>query len=251
MNIFRNYKLQKNITSYKASNTFSQVVSFNYICSAGIGYFVLDYSKKLVVKFDKNFNLKNSVVLAQPKTIISINNSNNSELIITTIRSVNKFNTNMNQTQQYYDDGARYEGIYYNKTGDYFLVCSDKNNRIDVLTRDGLNPLKNIIVPNSPFQIIEYNNTLYVTSTLGRIMILKDEAFNSGIQTVCSSIDSFAINKHGEIAVLCSSDVYVYSTNGTYLGVNWTSPIENTTSIGFDGSGNFILTAYSGVYIFY
>jgi hypothetical protein len=28
----------------------------------------------------------------------------------------------MNQTQQYYDDGARYEGIYCNKTPDYFLV---------------------------------------------------------------------------------------------------------------------------------
>jgi hypothetical protein len=65
-----------------------------------------------------------------------------------------------------------------------------------------------------------------VTSTLGRIMILKDEAFNSDIQTICNSIDSFTFNKHGEIAVLCSSDVYVYSTNGTYLG---TSPIENTS----------------------
>ncbi len=33
-------------------------------------------------------------------------------------------------------------------------------------------------------------------------MILKDEAFNSDIQTIRNSIDSFAFNKHGEIAVL-------------------------------------------------
>ena len=77
---------------------------------------------------------------------------------------------------------------------DYIQACSETNNRIDVLTRDGLNPLKILLYLIRPSKILNNNNTLYVTSTLGRIMVLKDEVFNSDIQAVCSSIRLQLIN---------------------------------------------------------
>ena len=84
----------------------------------------------------------------------------------------------------------------------------------------------------------------------GKIIVLKDEILNATFPTLCSSIDSFVINSYGEIAVLCSPTIYVYSANdGSYL-ISWVSPIENLTSIGFDGFGNFIFTSYSEIFIF-
>ena len=63
----------------------------------------------------------------------------------------------------------------------------------------------------------------------------------------CKVITSIAIDIFGDIAVICSPFIYLYSAYGTFLNVTWASPIENITSVGFDGFGNFVLTAFDGI----
>ena len=75
--------------------------------------------------------------------------------------------------------------------------------------------------------------------------------FTSMFNTTCSSITSLAIDIFGNIAVICTPFIHLYSTNGTYLNVTWSSPVGNITLIGFDGFGNFIVTGYDGIYIFH
>jgi hypothetical protein len=81
--------------------------------------------------------------------------------------------------------------------------------------------------------------------------VIKDEIITSLFNTTCTLITSLAIDIVGNIAVVCSPFIHLYSTNGTYLNVTWTSPIENITSIGLDGFGNFVVTAYNGIHIFH
>ena len=112
-------------------------------------------------------------------------------------------------------------------------------------------------IPFNPTDIREFNGSLYVGTTLGMILVLNNETVTSHFNTICNfnstygkSISLLEIDSFGQIAILYSSHIYLYSISGTYLNISWVSPIQNATSIGFDGLGNFILTAYSGIYVF-
>jgi hypothetical protein len=150
-------------------------------------------------------------------------------------------------------DRSYYEfnGLYYNQTGDYILACSDAYS-IEFLRRDDLTFIKYISTkPYLPTDIREYNGALFVGTTTSTVLVIKDEIITSLFNTTCNSITSLAIDIVGNIAVVCSPFIHLYSTNGTYLNVTWTSPIGNITSIGFDGFGNFVVTAYDGIHIFH
>ena len=52
------------------------------------------------------------------------------------------------------------------------------------------------------------------------------------------------------MAVLCSTGViYIYSFNGSYLGVNLTSIVPSLIDLSFDTSGHLALVAQNGVFL--
>ena len=99
-----------------------------------MAYFFLDYRSKSIAKYDANLNYKSSVSINNPQNMISVNNANSTELFITGVRSIIKYDINMNQTAHYYKNFDQFVGLYYNKSGDYILVCSNTTNRIDVFS---------------------------------------------------------------------------------------------------------------------
>ena len=259
MNIFLTYSLIQSIRSYNYSsnyNTFNQLTRLNYICTSFNGYIVVDYGNPYngyykIVKFDKNFNFISSYSFYRPFFIISVHNSNTSELFVSTYYGVNKLSIALSPIFNYYRSYVQYNGLYYNQTGDYILACSS-NYYIEFLRRDDLTFIKYISTyPYLPTDIREFNGTLFVATKNNIVIILKNEVISSYFSTKCTSIASMAIDIFGDIAVICSPFIHLYSTNGTYLNVTWTSPIGNITSIDFDGFGNFIVTAFDGIYFFH
>ncbi len=208
-----------------------------------------------LIKYDQNWNNKSIQKYPYYETqfIISINNSNSYELFVTVSSGVLKLNSNLSLLA-YYHGNHHYKGIYYNNTGDYIVVCSSTTwtQYIEILTRDELTFVKHITTnPFTPTDIREFNGTLYVGTKEGVILALKNEIFTSYFNTTCTkSILSLEIDFYGQITILCDSKVYLYSINGNFLNISWPTPISNPTSIGFDGFGNFILTAESGIYVF-
>ncbi len=106
--------------------------------------------------------------------------------------------------------------------------------------------------PYIPTDIREFNESLYVGTTVGVILILSNEIIISHFNTKCGSvIPALEIDLFGQMAVLCNnSNIYLHLISGTYLNVSWASTIQHLTSMGFDGFGNFILTANNGIYVF-
>ncbi len=254
MNIFNNYSLIKSIKSYNSSNIyndFNQLTSFNYICTPYNGYFVIGYGYSRIIKFNQNFSFVSSYYLSNPRSIITVYNLNTTEIYVSSYNGVYKFNIALTLIGSYYRSFNQFNGLYYNLTGDYILACSNAY-YIEFLRRDDLTLLKYISTKlYLPTDIREYNGTLFVATTTSTVLVIKDEIITSLFNTTCTLITSLAIDIVGNIAVVCSPFIHLYSTNGTYLNVTWTSPIENITSIGLDGFGNFVVTAYNGIHIFH
>ena len=255
----QNFHLDKIITFYNTSRTnytFKLITSFAYISTSYSSYLVVDNNLSRIIEFYQNFTFKTYfTTVPNPSFIISLNNSNTRELFVSSFNfGVFKLNSsNFNISAVYYNSGNGYGGLYYNQTGDYILVCSASSKRIEILRRDDLLILNYITTsPYSPTNLREYNGTLYATTLNNTILVLTNENVTSSFDLIqsCYSTTSLAIDSFGVIAVLCNPYIYLYSTNGTYLNASWTSPVENVTSIGFDGFGNFILTTYNGIYVF-
>jgi hypothetical protein len=106
--------------------------------------------------------------------------------------------------------------------------------------------------PYIPTDIYEFNESLYVGPTVGVILILSNGIIISHFNTICGSvIPALEVDLSGQIAVLCNySNILLHLINGTYLNVSWASTIQYHTSIGFNGYGNFVLTANNGIYVF-
>jgi hypothetical protein len=227
------------------------LTSFNYICTSFNGYFVTDYGYSRIIKFNQNFSFVSSYYSSNPRFIITVNNSNSNEIYVSSYYGVYKFNIDLTLIGSNYRYSYQFNGLYYNQTGDYILACSNAY-YIEFLRRDDLTFIKYISTkPYLPTDIREYNGTLFVGTSQSTVLVIKDEIISSLFKTTCNSIISLAIDAFGNIAVICNPFIYLYSTNGTYLNVTWTSPIENITSFGFDSFGNFVVTAYNGIHIFH
>jgi hypothetical protein len=240
--------------SYNYSNIstdFNQLRTFNYICTSFQGYFVIDYGYSKIIKLSQNFSFVSSYYLSDVRFIITLNNSNTIEIFVSSYDGVFKFNIALTPIGYYYRSFYEFNGLYYNQTGDYILACSNAY-YIEFLRRDDLTFIKYLSTkPYYPTDIREYNGTLFVATTNSTVLVIKDEIISSMFNTTCTSITSLAIDLFGNIAVVCNPFIHLYSTNGTYLNVTWTSPIGNITSSGFDGFGNLVITAYKGIHIFH
>jgi hypothetical protein len=84
------------------------------------------------------------------------------------------------------------------------------------------------------------------------MMVLENQIFHYSSSTLCSITRNFAIDQNGILAISCSYNniIYLYTSNGTYTGQSWQSPVYYPNSINFDSNGNLVISNYYGLYIF-
>jgi hypothetical protein len=183
---------------------------------------------------------------------MALNNSNNNEIFIACYYRIYKLNSELSYLKHYNDLKNRYTGLHYNQTGDHILAASSSNKVIEFFRRDDLTYIKYISTSSySPNNIREFNGSLYVSTTVKTILVLKNEIIINSFNTLSDSITSLAIDSFGVLAVVCNNYIHLYSINGTYLNLTWTSPLAMPlTSIGFDPFENLIVTTFTGIHIF-
>jgi hypothetical protein len=193
-----------------------------------------------LVLFDMNWSLLNFYYVFFPNDVIILTNTLDLRILVTSSYGIYNFDRNLSLINFYTEFSANYDKIYYNSSVDHFLILSSNYQRIDVFDQS-LKLLKSIsTAPYVPFDIDVFNDLAYVSTNKATILILRNEIIigNFSILTPCYIVSSI-IDHFGNIAVLCSRNmIYVYSLNGTYLGVKWSSTVFNIDDIQIDLSGS-------------
>ena len=106
------------------------------------------------------------------------------------------------------------------------------------------------ISPYYPSAFALFDEKLFVSTLNGpRIYILQNEVVLSYFITICTTIGTLLVDQFDCVAALCSNSniVQLYSTNGTYLNINWPSLFPSTNDMEFDDSGNLVISGSNGV----
>jgi hypothetical protein len=243
------YSITKTINS--GASLFYSLKSFTVACnSTKISFYVIDNSDNdgQINIFDDNWKFLKSFYISKPNYMIEIKNV---EIIISTSFGIFSLNQNFDFIRFSDDYSFNYGKLYYNETADNLLACSNSYPRIDIFN-SSLRFIKSIsTVPYIPTDIDVYDNLLFVATNTSLIFVYENGINIWNITTnFCSSIISQLFDDNGNIAVLCISNViYVYSVNGSYLGMNWTSPVPELVDILFDSKDNLVLVNSNGLFI--
>jgi hypothetical protein len=252
VNVFQNYKSKQSITGYFLS-PFTWMFSgwsTRSACDLSNSKFILD--RNGIMKFDQNYNFQAKTYLSyQPNFMLKINVGSSSNLIFSTYTGIFRLDSNMNILSYYNSYYASYTRMYYNSSADHLLVCSTFNYpEIHVFDHD-LKYLKAIsISPYFPSAFALFDDKLFVSTLNGpRIYILQNEVVSSYFITICTTIGTLLVDQFGCVAALCSNSniVQLYSTNGTYLNINWPSLFPSTNDMEFDDIGNLVISGSNGV----
>ena len=233
-------------------NSFQNAMSFGMICNTT--YYSIDSTGKYIGEYDASWNFLNTTSLHAPQFMISHTNSTVKRLYVSSTSQLTVLDETMDILNVIiYQQAMGFAGLYYNTTSDYLLVAINTAPKIQVYS-NSLTFIKSIVLPNPNNNIVEYNGMLYVSSTTSLIMVLLKETFIYSFSISCSVIKTIAIDLYGLIAANCygsqTNYILLYNTNGTYTGISWLSPVPYVNSIGFDGTGNFIIAASFGLFIF-
>jgi hypothetical protein len=250
VNLLPNYQVQKSIT-YGDSNFFT-VYSFHTICdeTTSSNYVLHSFKYGRISHFDSNWNFLNYHNVFYPNFMLGINDSSTFKIFVSTQYGIYSFDRNLNFLKLSSNSSINYKRMYYNSSADHLLVCCKNYQRIDVFDHS-LTFIKSISTNTYyPIDIDVYNDLMFVSTSSNSILVYQNETFLSLITTFCSSIKTSIIDQTGNMAVLCSSDViYIYSCNGSYLGVKWTSIVPDLVDLSFDSKGNLALVGLNGVFL--
>ena len=201
-------------------------------------------------EYDQNWNLIKTISIPQTSSLIAINDQNGKNIYVTSSNGIYRLDSNFNFLNVFPNNWDIFNDLTYNSVTDHILVTSYNVNGLLVLDRNLT--LINIFSFASSFttDIEEYNSKFYVSTYNGMIWILNsNETVIFSFQTICSNIKSISIDNYGYIAVLCNTFiVYVYSLNGTYMNIAWTSSTLLPFDMSFDANGAFFLTGPNGIY---
>ena len=249
VNTLTNFQVIKSITY---GDTFiSNTKSYNTICDGNstLIYVLHSFNHGKISQFDGKWNHLSNYNVYFPNFILGMSDSSGIKIIMTTQHGIYSFDRNLNLIKFYSNYSANYRRMYYNRSADHLLICCFYYKRIDIFD-NSLKFIKSISTPSFPVDIDVYNDLMYVATSSNTILVYQNELYLSQITTLCSSIKASIIDQTGNMAVLCSSDIiYIYSFNGSYLGVNWTSIVPSLVDLSFDTSGNLVLVASNGVFL--
>ncbi len=246
---FQSLNINKLIQLNSSFNNLYDAFSFGMVCNSNISYYVMQYGNSRIIKFDKDWNfIKYSSISS--RFMITLVDNNVKRLFISRSGGITEIDENLNQVKSVIVSGRNY-GLYFNSASVQLLVASGSYAIINVFNLN-LTLIENITVPYTNKYILEYDGLLYVSSESSYMMVLKNQIFHHSFSTFCYNIRNFAIDQNGILAICCSYNniIYLYTSNGTYTGQSWQSPVNYHNSINFDSNGNLVISNYYGLYIF-
>ena len=192
-----------------------------------------------------------------PQALLSVDYNKNKTVYLVYYNSICALDSDLNVLKTYrftyyYQEYVRMNGLYYNNQTDHLLVTSETTYGFFIFTLE-LEFISFYQFTNSTTtSIVGYNGLLFVSTNDSVIWVLQNETLSYTFQTLCTSITRLKIDQFGYIAVLCSTNtIYLYYTNGVYTGTAWTSPFSSTVDIGFDASGNLVIAANNGLFLYH
>jgi hypothetical protein len=152
---------------------------------------------------------------------------------------------------------TNYRGIYYNVTNELIYVANIYlNKRIDIYSTN-LSFVDYISTPfYTPWFITEYNGMLIVSDQSGKnIYFYQNNILIMNLTTICDvtgRVTSILFDNYNHMAILCFSPayIYLYYTNGTYVGLSIPTCFQ-PYYMNFDSKGRLITTCQSEINIFY
>ena len=185
--------------------------------------------------------------IRQPCNLIGIG----SNLYITSDYGIYKTDFNINIISQYLNY-VNYRGVAYNSTSKYIYSAVFANNqgrRVDVFDLD-LNLKISIPVSLSIYSIVMYNNSFYIGSTSGVILVMVDNNIIDSFNACNDFISSIFFDEYGNFAATGTwYSVYVFNSlrvlNKTLTVPMWPRDIH------FDNDGRLVLITQIQVSFYY
>ncbi len=251
LDVFQKFSLRTTILSYPAKSF--GLYGFGIIDDANATYYALDNINSThsnFVLYDRNWTYltHKTMPIYLPYSIQSINN----ELFIAAFNGIYRIDKYFNFVGSYNKTGAVYKGIYHNYTTDILYVVRAGSNRLDLFFRN-FSFISSINFTNQPYAITEKNGKLYVGLSNGVICVIENNLVAKNITTLCTGyISSILIDANDLMGVICWSNsmLYLYTTNGSYIGKNMTTP-SGPRFMNYDLNGHFIIAGSSQINLYY
>ena len=258
MDVFQNYKLRSNITTYSFPKKklnymygLGMVIDSSYSSSK---YYALSFGNSKITVFDENWDYLEWKEYSNPFSMIVVNDT----FYISSLECIFKTDKYLNLIQKYNVTGFAFSSLYFNSTNNLIYVLSSLENLIYMYTSDLANVVDIISTsPYLPWSMHAYNDRLYVGTDNGTVIVIVDKVIIQTIQVCGSSEDSNLISfilfdDNDYMVPVCfrSNILNLYHANGTFTGTNFTSPTL-LTSINFDAKGRFIFTSLYQISIYY
>ena len=164
---------------------------------------------------------------------------------------IQKHNKYLNESIQSNRTGY-YSGLYFNASSD--LICATSNQSVSIFDQN-LSFVESFRVALNPWFITEYKGMLVITDiSTGYISHYKHNVLVETIYTECPDhITSILFDDYNHMMVLCyqPSKLYIYHTNGTYIGIGYQTCFNSPLYMNFDSKGRLVITCNSNIDIYY
>ncbi len=216
-------------------------------------YYAVDNGAKRVYILNNDLSYFSYKNFAYPAYMITIGSS----IYMAGGLNIWKLDEELNILIQYISNGTypNFRGIYYNSSNRFIYVAPNRLTEIQVFD---LNLKYNQNISKSsykPYLISEYNSNMYVGTSNGTKLLIKNEViinqFN-GCNGIIITVTFILFDQYGYMATICSNPtnkLYLYNSSGTYTGTSLSTPV-NPRYIGFDTKGRFVLISQSLVIIY-
>ena len=224
-------------------NSFGWLFGFGMYSSPNTTYYyVMDPGSDRVYILNDEWKLTLFKAFSYPLYMITIGNS----LYMTGYFNVWKLDQDLNILINYNPGGnPSYRGISYKPSNSLIYVVASSLKEIQVFNLSHTFIRRLSSSPHIPWSITESSNQLYVGTTLGIILVYKNEIILNQFNHCDGNsvwLTLIFFDQNGYMATSCDNPtnrLYLYSPNGSFTGKSLTIPI-GTNYIGFDSKGRFI-----------
>jgi hypothetical protein len=160
----------------------------------------------------------NRIIFPSPLFMIVVYFNESEIFYLTNGTGLFSLDIDINIIDEYFDDkSSYYTRMFYEYRTNSLFVCSKTKISIFNTSLELIGEVDFGI--DNPIGIEVYNERLFIILKNGLLRVLNDKYSTIySFKTQCESIDSFAIDRFENIAVLCEN-IFLYNLNGTLLNV--------------------------------
>ena len=248
--MLQNYKLRHSIKNYNGQYL-NAILSFVSASDGKTGlYYLLIYYQYKILVYNEHWEYQRNLTVSDyPNYLLYANNSTYISIGLGVIRKYDKY---LNEYIQINRTGY-YRGFYFNATNG-FIYAANSNNQISIFDQN-LTFVRSLSTFFSPHIITDYNGMLVVTDYYsGNISFYQDSVLIQTISTYCQGrVNSILFDDYNHMMLLCiePSIIYIYHTNGTYIGIGFQTSDCLPRCMNFDSNDRLIITCTNNIGIYY